>query len=158
MTDAGPELLWEVNCFDRSLDDSFSSPILDNGRVYAVGLHQANTNTSVSCDDLATGKPRWVCPIPNPEYSSPILADGKLIMLGAIGKRLLLVDSLTGKLLANASIAGKPWSSPALANGLLYVRLADDGLACYNLMAQSNATPVMRAIQACCVQTSYSIP
>ena len=141
LTDAGPKLLWEVNFFDRSLDDSFSSPILDNGRVYAAGRHQRDTNTSVTCYDLATGKPQWVCPIPDPEYSSPILADGKLIVLGDNGKRLLLVDSRTGRLLANAPIAGKPWSSPALANGFLYVRRTDDGLTCYDLTAQTNSRP-----------------
>ncbi|MGD0092472.1 MAG: PQQ-binding-like beta-propeller repeat protein [Planctomycetota bacterium] len=128
LTDAGPKLLWEVEYFDP-----YSSPILDNGRVYAAGRQQDGKDTSLTCYDLATGNPRWVCSIPDPEYSSPILADGKLIVLGDKGKRLILVDALTGKLLANVPINGKRWSSPALANGLLYVRLADDGLACYDL-------------------------
>ena len=102
LTDAGPKLLWEVKYFDP-----YSSPILDNGRVYAAGRQQDDKDTSLTCYDLATGKPRWVCSIPDPEYSSPILADGKLIVLGDKGKRLILVDALTGKLLANVPINGK---------------------------------------------------
>ncbi len=133
LTDAGPKLLWAVKYFDP-----YSSPILDNGRVYAAGRQQDDTDTSLTCYDLATGQPRWVCSIPDPQYSSPILADGKLIVLGDKGKRLILVEALTGKLLANVPINGKLWSSPAFANGLLYVRLANDGLACYDLTAQTN--------------------
>ena len=136
LTDVGPKLRWEVKYFDP-----YSSPILDNGRVYAAGRQQDDKDTSLTCYDLSTGKPRWVCPIPDPEYSSSILGDGKLIVLGDKGNRLILVDALAGKLLANAPINGKRWSSPALANGLLYVRLADDGLACYDLTAQANGRP-----------------
>ena len=108
LTPAGPKVLWEVSYFDRAADDSFSSAILDKSAVYAAGRQQGDTNTSVICYDLATGKPRWVCPIPNPEYSSPILADGKLIVLGNSGKRLLLVESQTGKLLATETIYPHP--------------------------------------------------
>jgi len=130
LTEAGPQLLWETKYFDP-----YSSPILDNGRVYVAGRQQDDKNTSLTCYDLATGTPRWVCSIPDPQYSSPILADGKLIVLGDKGKRLILVDALTGKQLANVPINGKLWSSPAFANGLLYVRLANDGLACYDLIS-----------------------
>ncbi len=136
LTDAGPKLLWDAKSFDP-----YSSPILDHGCVYVAGRQQDDTDTSLTCYDQATGKPRWVCPIPAPEFSSPILADGKLIVLGDKGRLLILVDAPTGKLLAHVPIHGKRWSSPAFTNGLLYVRLGNDGLACYDLTAQTNDMP-----------------
>jgi outer membrane protein assembly factor BamB len=103
-----------------------------------MGCQHADRRLTLTCYDWADGKIVWDLSVPNPEYSSPVLADGKLILLCNKGERLWLVDSQTGKRLADTEVGAKVWTSPAIVNGRLYLRLADDSLACYDLSASAN--------------------
>jgi len=136
LTTNGPQLLWEAPYFDP-----YSSPVLDGGRVFAAGRQLAAGQPACICYDLETGKHLWERVIPDPEYSSPLLADGKLILLGNKGKRLTMLNAQNGKPLASIAVNGKLWASPVIANGRLYLRLTDDGVVCFDLTAQANGIP-----------------
>ena len=130
----GPQCLYEA-----PMTDKHSSPIAFKNRVYFVGHPDGMTGMAVMCYNLETGTLIWTRPVKNPEYSSPILADNKILLLTDQGKALTMLDALTGELLGECPIDAKPWTSPAFTMGRLFVRQHDDGVACYDLAAKNNA-------------------
>jgi outer membrane protein assembly factor BamB len=100
------------------------SPIIDGQRVYAVGSGNA------ACFDLAQGKLLWEGRVGNENWSSPLLADGKII--AKLGRVLGLIDASTGETLDRARLEIAECTSPALAEGRLFVR-SPDGIACLDL-------------------------
>ena len=65
------------------------------------------------------------------DWATPILADGKLLSLGRRGT-LTVLDAGTGENLGRLSVESVVCSSPALANGQLYVR-TNNGIRRYDL-------------------------
>ena len=127
----GPTLLW-----DTPFEDKYSSPILKDDRIYYIDTHTPKERAHACCRNMDTGQLIWQIDIGDPQYSSPILADNKLIFLTDIGHNLHIIDSITGRRLGLFHVNGKSWASPAIVNGLLYVRLADDELSCFDLREQ----------------------
>jgi outer membrane protein assembly factor BamB len=103
------------------------SPILHEGHVYLTcgGKHQ--------CVELATGKILWSQQMES-TITSPIMADGKLIMFQNNGSHLGLVkaDPSAYTQLARLKIEGMGCTSPALSNGKLLVRQREK-IACFDL-------------------------
>lgn len=104
------------------------SPIIHDGQVYLTcgGKHQ--------CVELATGKVNWLENEVNSTITSPIIADGKLIVYENNGSHLRLVKAEPGSYqqLARLKVEGMGCSSPALSNGKLIVRQKEK-LACFDL-------------------------
>lgn len=137
LTPAGAELIWK-----NALQDGMSSPVVFEGYVYVnVSNHSAAT---WHCLDLKTGEKKWSqrCPFGCNVCSSPIVADGKIILpLGPAGnpRDSFQVEMLKpspekyiGAGMFNPEAA--ECASPAVAGGKLYLRLYD-GVACYDLRA-----------------------
>ena len=125
------EKLWTVKVFDRG-----ASPIIANGCVYSVG------NGRVVCVSVADGHIAWEQKIGSSEFSSPVLADGKLYALLDNGKKLVMLRASPEKfeLLGQANVAALTCSSLAIANGRLYVR-QENHVACYELTVSSLPSP-----------------
>jgi outer membrane protein assembly factor BamB len=104
------------------------SPIIHDGHVYLMcgGKHH--------CVELATGKISWLENEVNSTITSPILADGKLLVYENNGSHLRMVKAQPGEYvqLARTKIEGMGCTSPALSNGRLIVRQKDK-LACFDL-------------------------
>jgi len=104
------------------------SPIIHEDHVYLTcgGKHQ--------CVELATGKVNWQENEVNSTITSPIIADGKLMVLENNGTHLRLVKAAPNAYtqLARAKIEGMGCTSPALSNGRLIVRQREK-LACFDL-------------------------
>ena len=122
----GAELLWSGEMADRG-----SSPILSGGCVYVAG----GQRPMLRCLDLATGTVRWEQVFGGgTDYSSPVLADGKLVAVLNNGSTLGLIEATPEKYneLAKAPMKITRFTSPAVCDGKVYVRLVD-AVACFDL-------------------------
>ena len=136
---AHAEKLWSVKVFDPG-----ASPIIYNGCVYSVGEGHA------VCVSVADGRIAWDQKIGNTQYSSPVLADSKLYALvDDHGSKLIMLRASPEKfeLLAKANLAFLVCTSPAIANGRLYVR-QEKSVACYDLTVSSLPPPAAGASTA----------
>jgi outer membrane protein assembly factor BamB len=88
-------------------------------------------NPKAACVEAATGTVVWTVAGAREDFASPLLADGKLIAFGG-GGRLIMYDTATGKTLTSAKVDAVRCTSPALADGRLYVRTAKS-VRCYDL-------------------------
>jgi outer membrane protein assembly factor BamB len=125
---AKPKRLWE----NKNIASHFSSPVLHQGRIYGVDGN-AGRGTMV-CLDPKTGEPIWR---ENLGFGSFLIAGNRLIYLNERGE-VTVGDIADGsfKKLASASVlanAGKCWTMPVLANGLLYCRGSSGKLVCLDL-------------------------
>lgn len=113
------------------------------GRMTSGSPYQA------ACRDMATGKLIWSDETPSSEYTSPAFADGKLFILVALGRDLLVLNAETGQRLTQISVGALGWTSPIIADGKIYVRLRDDGMACYDLSpSKLRILPELSKLQA----------
>jgi outer membrane protein assembly factor BamB len=123
----GAELLWSVEMGDRGV-----SPLISGGYVYAVG----GQRVAMRCVDLQTGATRWEQPFGSADYSSPVLADGKLVAVLDNGGSLRLIEATPDQYreLAKTPMKITRFTTPAVSDGRVYVRLVD-AVACYDLTA-----------------------
>jgi len=124
ITEDGLEKIWEHLYTSRRYS---SSPLVYKNKVYLLG---ANRHL---CADLKTGDILWNQPAKS-EISSPILADGKVLVLQNNGTQLTILDADAEEYteLASTKIRAMRCPSPAISDGLLYVRKADR-IACFDL-------------------------
>jgi outer membrane protein assembly factor BamB len=121
---AKPISLWTVKGFT----DRGASPLIHDGYVYAVG------NGKAICVEIATGKTMWTGNVGGGEISSPILADNKIFCPVGDGRAMVMLQASPAKfhMLATAPMPVCRCTSPAFADGKLYVRLKEC-VACYDL-------------------------
>jgi len=104
------------------------SPIIYEGSVYHCcgEKHQ--------CIDLETGAVKWVVNEINSTITSPLLADGKLLVYENNGTHVRMVKATNAayEQLGRAKTDAMGCSSPAIANGRLIVRQKDK-LVCFDL-------------------------
>lgn len=121
--DSEPEKLWEVGGGCHG-----STPIVYDGFVYSTAAGTAR------CIRLSDGERMWNEGIGNSNYSSPIIADNKLITVGK--SRLLMFSIDTERLdrLAEEQMGLVECTSPTIVDGKLYLRLRQN-VVCYDLRA-----------------------
>jgi outer membrane protein assembly factor BamB len=91
----GKELLWKFDD-DGDMKPVFSTPCLDDGRLYiGEGFHQ-DSNCKLYCLEAATGKKLWDFPTASHTESSPCVADGK-VFFGAGEDGVFCLDAKSGK-------------------------------------------------------------
>jgi outer membrane protein assembly factor BamB len=119
--------VWELPGGDRG-----ASPMIYKGNAYVVSSGQ------VRCVSLADGKLLWTGKGNFREYTSPLVVDGKLVVVG--DKGLSLVDTATDKfnLLASVPFDVSDVTTPAFANGKMYIRM-HTAVSCYDV---SQSAPV----------------
>ena len=119
-----PAEVWKV-----PLKDAFSSPVVHEGYVYVMG-----ERGRLLCIELAGGKVAWEERL-SPgvgDHSSPVVADGKLIIVA--GPMLYLVKATPERftLLGRARVGATKWTSPAVADGRVFLR-TNGAVVCYDL-------------------------
>jgi outer membrane protein assembly factor BamB len=104
------------------------SPIVHEGHVYLMcgGKNQ--------CVELATGKVTWLENEVQSTITSPILADGKIMVFENNGTHLRVIKAAADGChpVARPKIEGMGCTSPALSNGKLIVRQREK-LVCFDL-------------------------
>lgn len=123
--DGKPKTMWSHFWVTRRYT---GSPIIHEGNVYHCcgEKHQ--------CIDLETGKEKWVVNEINSTITSPLLADGKLLVYENNGTHVRMVKATNAayEQLGRAKTDAMGCSSPAIANGKLIVRQKDK-LVCFDL-------------------------
>jgi outer membrane protein assembly factor BamB len=123
--DAAPQAAWSH--YWETVRYS-GSPIIHDDHVYLTcgGKHQ--------CVELATGEVNWLENEVNSTITSPIIADGKLIVYENNGSHLRVVKAQPSayQQLARVKVEGMGCTSPALSNGKLIVRQREK-LVCFDL-------------------------
>ena len=125
MTPQNAAFLWKVNGGSRG-----ASPLIYHEHAYFFGGQGHAT-----CVDLKTGQVKWDKLGVTGEVASPIAADGKIIYSPVAGPNIGMFKASPqkfeelGRFPANISNC----SSPAIADGRLYVRM-NDHIACYDLL------------------------
>src|ERR1035437_10025942 len=146
LTPEKPELLWHL-----PLIDPYSSPLIDHGYVYFLSGGNGNVTSSTkhgkaSCIELQSSNILWQ----DTEvfmwhtYSSPVLADGKIIAFDnhgglAIFKATPEKFTLIG--LQDRLSAVNGYVTPTLVDGRLYLRMRNKRqITCYDLRKPVAAT------------------
>jgi hypothetical protein len=124
LTATGAEQLWTQPFHDRG-----ASPVVHDGHVYAIG---GRKTPRAVCVELATGKIAWEETVAQTEISSPIIADGKIWYPFGSSLHCWRPTPERYDLLGTAKIPIVTATSPAIADGRIYLRL-NDGVGCYDL-------------------------
>jgi len=132
MTGETPEKLWSV-----PFKDQFTSPVIHDGYVYVFGESYGKRGKGRGlCVEIATGKVAWDQMLGGDHrHSSPVLADGKIIVVG--GSELYLVKATPEKYteLGKTTKMGLDrfgYASPTFADGKVYLRTGE-GVVCCDL-------------------------
>ncbi len=116
-TDAEPEFLWKT----KILKTQLNAAVLHEGHLYGVDGDTTNKAT-LRCVELATGKEKWADT--DHGIRSFMIADGKLVLVSERGELMVAPatpDSFKATVRAQI-LGGKTWTSPTLANGIVYAR------------------------------------
>jgi len=129
LSETAPQQLWKLPYTDRG-----ASPVIHEGFVYIMGGWQ---KPHAVCVELESGKVAWEVKTPaETEISSPVVADGKIWhVFGMSGHTSLYCLRATPEkytLLGTAPIPAVTATSPAIADGRIYLRLPD-AVVCYDL-------------------------
>lgn len=125
---AAPEQVWKT----KKLRTQLNAAVLYQGFLYGAD-GDTTEKATLKCLDFASGDEKWA----EPGYGSGgvIVADGKLIALSGVGELTIGPASPEGfKPTARMQVFGpKAWTTPVLANGLLYCRNMRGELVVLNL-------------------------
>jgi len=124
LSEKGAKVLWSHVLDARRTQ---TSPIVYEGHVYLLGADNH------MCVDADSGEIKWSRKLRS-NISSPILADGKIFVLGNNGNDLLMLKATpeANQELAKAKLRALWCPSPAISDGKLLLR-HEDGVRCYDL-------------------------
>ena len=107
--------------------------MVDGGYVYYLGSERH------LCVRLADGEPAWE-EFRASAISSPLLADGKVMVFEARARRLTVLAADPGeyRVLGQPEVRAMNCPSPVVSGGRLYVRV-EDGVVCYDLRSAPEA-------------------
>jgi outer membrane protein assembly factor BamB len=104
--------VWQYDKIRRSI----STAAVAGGLVYVSDLHGI-----LHCLDASTGKPHWTFDMLAPVWGSPLVADGKVYLGDQDGDVAVLKAGAEMKRIAEIDMGDAVDSTPAPANGVLYV-------------------------------------
>jgi outer membrane protein assembly factor BamB len=103
--------VWTYDGIERTI----ASVAVSDGLVFASDLAG-----HVHCLDEKTGKPYWVHDTEAEDWSSPLVADGK-VYIGTKKKLVVFAASKEKKLLSEINLGSSAYATPIVANGTLFV-------------------------------------
>lgn len=110
--DLSGKALWTYDKMGRAI----STPSIADGLVF-----QAEYDGDLHCLDAKTGKPHWVYPTASRVWGSTLVADGKVFLGTEDGDLHILQAGKEQKLLATVEFGASIYSSPVVANNVIYV-------------------------------------
>jgi outer membrane protein assembly factor BamB len=123
----GPKELWS-----REVTDRGASPVVFDGHVYSVAGGGSGHGARLLCVHVDTGKVAWEEVIDFAEVSSPVVADGKVFAVCGTSLWVLGATPERYSVLTRTECRVVLCTSPAVADGRLYLRQAT-AIACYDL-------------------------
>jgi len=114
------EILWDDDMF---LPEA-ASPLAHNGLLFI-----ATSYGVLVCYDAKTGEEYWEHDVGRTLYSSPMYADGKLFMMDNDGVMRIYEFGKEMKLIAENELGETHGTTPAFANGRIYIR-GENNLYC----------------------------
>lgn len=119
--------LWRVT--GDKIANHWSTPVVKDGYLYGMFQFKQYGDGPVKCVELRTGKEMWSKPGFGP--GNVILAGDQLVALSDTGEVVLIKADPKAYVEAGRfkAVTGKCWSTPALANGRLYIRSTVEGAA-----------------------------
>ncbi len=108
--------VWEYNKIRRSI----STPAIHEGLIYIPDF-----SGFLHCLDAKTGQPYWVHDTFAAVWGSPAVVDGKVYLGDEDGDIVVLQAGKTEKVLAEINMGQSVYSTPAPANGTLYIASRD---------------------------------
>lgn len=120
-----PEFVWRKR---NKLQNHWSTPACRDGYLYGMFSFKKYGTGPLKCVHLATGEEKWSADGFGP--GNAILAGDQVIALSDSGE-IVVVEADPAAYSEKArveAVAGKCWSSPALAGGALYVRSTREGV------------------------------
>jgi outer membrane protein assembly factor BamB len=93
------------------------TPLVKDGRLYLW-----NDNGSIACHDVATGRQIWRERVQGSFYGSPVWVAGRLYCISKKGEVFVVAASDTFKELARVPLGEPSFATPAVANGIMYLR------------------------------------
>ena len=111
---SAPELVWQEN----KLGPPTASPLAYKGRLYTV-----NRAGVLTCAETATGKDVWRLRLKGPFSATPVLAGGHLYFVNEKGlAQVVRLGDDGGEVVTSVELNDRFLSSPAVADGALYIR------------------------------------
>jgi len=95
--------------------------------VYKDRLYTVSDPGDVSCHDLRTGRQVWTAKLGGDFRASPVAAENHVIFVATNGKSHVIKAGDVFERVAENSLPGSVQASPAIADGMLFVRAADAG-------------------------------
>ena len=109
-----PTVLWKSS----TLQASSTSTVADAQRLYVL-----NRSGVLNAADLKTAKVLWKLRLGGTFWSTPVLAGGRLYAINQDGAAYVVdISGKRGRLLSTGQLAETVVSTPAIADGALYVR------------------------------------
>ncbi len=113
-------VVWEDNYFLPEV----ASPVYGNGYVFI-----ATTYAVLACMDAETGETLWEYDTDDIFYSSPVVAGNRLYVTDISGNTYIFETGGEPNLLAQNSLGEEVYTTPAFADGRIYIR-GEDYLYC----------------------------
>lgn len=110
--DQSGKAIWTYDELGRSI----STPAVAGDLVIV-----AEYDGDLHCIDAKTGKAHWVYPTQSRVWASPLVADGKIFLCTEDGDLHILEAKKEQKVLKVVQFGGQIYSSPVVANDVLYV-------------------------------------
>jgi outer membrane protein assembly factor BamB len=113
---AEPEVVWNA----QNLQPGAASVIVDGGKLYII--NRAGVLNCASADD---GKVNWRVRLEGEFWGTPVLAGNRLYSISQKGKGQVVemsADGKKGEIVGTGQLEGEIMSSPAIADGALFVR------------------------------------
>jgi len=111
-TGSGVKERWTFDDLGRSI----STPSVSDGLVFI-----AEYDGDLHCIDAVSGKHYWKHETLSRVWSSTLVADGKVFLTTEDGEMHMLAATKEKKELGTVDFGGQVYSSPIVANGVLYV-------------------------------------
>jgi outer membrane protein assembly factor BamB len=111
---SGTHQLWR---FPKATPDS-STPVAYLGKVYFI------TDSGIAtCADIKTGQQLWQKRLgTGPFHAGLVAGDGKVYALGIDGKCIVIDAGADGKVLSENQLTGTFYATPAISDGVIYLR------------------------------------
>jgi outer membrane protein assembly factor BamB len=97
-----------------------STPVVNRGLIYII-----DSEARFLCLDAKTGETVWSEQLKGKYNSSPILADGRLYFSSTKGVTTVISEGRTMKVLAENTLEGEIWATPAFPEGSILLRTSE---------------------------------
>lgn len=126
--DGQPEMLWE----NKNLKNQFNSSVLIDGHLYGIDDDESK-KASLRCIELTTGNLKWE--ERSIGFGALTAANGRLVMITEKGELVIAMASPANfaEISRAQVLGGRCWTTPVLANGLLYLRNSAGHVKCLDL-------------------------